>query len=134
MKYLMFHDIRDFSENYFPRRYKLPYFYTINSFKNILEIFKPISYNEELKNGYIYTFDDGLLDHYYIAEILNSINIRAVFFVHSATVLQRELILSHKIQFIIASRDENIIIKELIELIKANYELKPKELSKYKNF
>ena len=67
MKYLMFHDIRDFNENYFPNRYKLPYFYTISSFKDILQKFKPISFQKESRSGYIYTFDDGLLDHYYIA-------------------------------------------------------------------
>ncbi len=128
----MFHDIRDFNENYFPKRYKLPYFYTINTFKHILQRFKPISFNKELKSGYIYTFDDGLLDHYYIAEILKSMNIRAVFFVPSAPVREREMILSHKIQFIIASRDEKIIVNELLNLVKANYEVNNKELAHYK--
>ena len=128
----MFHDIRDFNENYFPKRYKLPYFYTISSFKNIIQRFRPISFNKELRSGYIYTFDDGLLDHYYIAEILNSMKIRAVFFVPSAPVLEREMVLSHKIQFIIASRDENIIVKELLDLIKANYEVTSQELSHYR--
>ena len=133
MNYLMFHDIRDFNENYFPKRYKLPYFYTISSFKNILQRFKPISFDKQLNSGFIYTFDDGLVDHYRIAEILYSMNIRAVFFVPSAPVREREMILSHKIQFIIASRDENIIVKELIDLIKDNYDVNSKELSYYKN-
>ena len=128
----MFHDIRDFNENYFPKRYKLPYFYTINSFKKILQRFKPISFNKELRSGYIYTFDDGLLDHYYIAQILNSMNISAIFFIPSGPVREREMVLSHKIQFIIASRDENIIVNELLNLIKANYEVSSEELSHYK--
>jgi len=132
MKYLMFHDIRDFNENYFPKRYKLPYFYTLSSFKNMLNRFKPTSFDKELIGSYIYTFDDGLLDHLYIAEILNRMNIRAIFFVPSAPVLQREMVLSHKIQFIIASRDENIIVKELFDLIKANYGVNPQELLHYK--
>ena len=128
----MFHDIRDFNENYFPKRYKLPYFYTLSSFKNMLNRFKPTSFDKELIGSYIYTFDDGLLDHLYIAEILNRMNIRAIFFVPSAPVLQREMVLSHKIQFIIASRDENIIVKELFDLIKANYGVNPQELLHYK--
>ena len=128
----MFHDIRDFDENYFPKRYKLPYFYTINGFNDILQRFKPVSFDKELVNGYIYTFDDGLLDHYRIAEILYGMNIRAVFFVPSQAVLERVIVLSHKIQFIIASRDENIIVKELKKMIKANYDVTSEELSSYK--
>ena len=128
----MFHDIRDFNEDYFPKRYKLPYFYTINSFKNILQRFKPISFNKELRGGYIYTFDDGLLDHYYVAKILNSMNIRAIFFIPTAPIREREMVLSHKIQFIIASRDENKIVSELLKLIKENYEVSTKELEQYK--
>ena len=132
MKYLMFHDIRDFNENYFPKRYKLPYFHTITSFKNILQRFQPISFNKKSRSGYIYTFDDGLIDHYYIAKILNKMNIRAVFFIPSGPVREREMVLSHKIQFIIASRDENIIVSELLNLIKTNYEINPKEIDHFK--
>ena len=114
MKYLMLHDIRDISLNFFPKRYQFPYFYTIKEFEELLIKFRPTSFNDKDTNKYIYTFDDGLIDHFYIAKLLSMKRIKAIFFIPSAPVLEREMIDSHKIQFILASNKEEIILLKLV--------------------
>ena len=50
----------------------------------------------------------------------------------SSPVINRDIVLSHKIQFIIASRKEEIIVKELKSIIFNNYDINSKELNEYK--
>ena len=70
MKYLMLHDIREISLDFFPKRYTFPYFYTIKGFEELLIKFRAKSYDVKDNLKYIYTFDDGLIDHLHIAKLL----------------------------------------------------------------
>ena len=132
MKYLMLHDIRDISLNFFPKRYKFPYFYTINEFEDLLIKFKPKSFNEKNNSKYIYSFDDGLIDHFYIAKLLLKKKIKAIFFIPTGPVLEREMIDSHKIQFILASNKEEIILSKLLSIIKKEFDIKDDYLENFK--
>ena len=75
MKYLMLHDIRNISQDFFPKRYEFPYFYTYDQFTHLLNRFPPTSYDSELIDKYIYSFDDGLVDHFNVAKIIFEKNI-----------------------------------------------------------
>ena len=132
MKYLMLHDIRNISQDFFPKRYEFPYFYTHDQFTHLLNRFPPTSYDSELIDKYIYSFDDGLVDHLNVAKILFEKNIKAIFFIPSAPVLERIMILSHKIQFILASRNENEVLETLLKIINSNFELDENYLNKFR--
>ena len=75
MNVLMLHDIREFQQNFFPNRYKLPYFLSVQQFhniisnlndqkKNILSFDESLDFDDDafLKEKVILTFDDGLKD------------------------------------------------------------------------
>ena len=128
----MLHDIRDISFEFFPKRYAFPYFYTIKEFEELLIKFRPKSFNEKEKEKYIYTFDDGLIDHLHIAKLLFSKKIKAIFFIPSAPVIERDMIDSHKIQFILASKSEEIVLLELLKIIKTEFEVAEKYLDQFK--
>ena len=132
MKYLMLHDIRDVSLDFFPRRYQFPYFYTLEGFIEILLKFKPKSFNEKSKQKYIYTFDDGLIDHLHIAKLLYKKRIKSIFFIPSAPVLNRLMIDSHKIQFILASEKEEVILSELLKIIRTEFQIEDNYLENFK--
>jgi hypothetical protein len=127
----MLHDIRENSKNFFPERYKLPYFITTDQFNCILKIFEdkkiPLpTLNEELiftKNHIsndlsVLSFDDGLKDHLEVARQLASKNIKACFFIPSGPILESKIIDSHKIQFILASTKS----EKVVNFIKKSYE------------
>ena len=118
----MLHDIRNISKDFFPKRYQFPYFYTDDQFTHLLNRFPPTSYDSVLIDKYIYSFDDGLVDHLNVAKILFEKNIKAIFFIPSAPVLERIMILSHKIQFILASRNEDEVLETLLKVINSNFE------------
>lgn len=132
MTYLMLHDIRDISFNFFPKRYQFPYFYSIKEFEELLIKFKPKSFNEKDRHKYIYTFDDGLIDHLYVAKLLFKNKIKAIFFIPSAPVFERKMIDSHKIQFILASNKEEIILSYLLRIIKNEFDIENDYLETFK--
>jgi len=123
----MFHDVRDFADTNFPNRYKLRSFLTKKQFTHQVGLIKS-KYNiirstdihnidlDEDKNDYaVLTFDDGLSDHFYVYHYLKSIRAKATFLVPTAPVSEQKMIHSHKIQFIIASANEEILVQEILE-------------------
>ena len=132
MKYLMLHDIREISIDFFPKRYTFPYFYTIKGFEELLIKFRAKSYNVKDNKKYIYTFDDGLIDHLHVAKLLYEKKIKSIFFIPSAPVLEREMIDSHKIQFIMASSKEEIILSKLLKIIRKEFDIENDYLEKFK--
>jgi peptidoglycan/xylan/chitin deacetylase (PgdA/CDA1 family) len=62
----------------------------------------------------VLTFDDGLLDHYHVAEILSDMNITGTFLIPTQSVRDRIVIKSHKIQFILASIDEKELVQRIL--------------------
>lgn len=114
MKTLMIHDVRDIDKNFFPNRYAEPYFFTLSQFKDILKKFPPKSYNDiNSKKGYIYTFDDGLLDHLHVARLMSKINIKCIFFIPKAPITDGYVIDSHKIQFLLSAIDNSVLAEDL---------------------
>ena len=128
----MLHDIRDIKLDFFPERYKFPYFYTNKEFKELLENFEPISFDQKEANKYIYTFDDGLIDHLNVAELLFQKGIKSIFFIPSAPVINREMICSHKIQFILASSSEEKILSKLLNTISKEFYIEDDYLEQFK--
>jgi len=149
--FFMFHDIRDKNEDFFPRRYDLPSFITLDMFGRSIDIIK--STNRRILGGgecfedlylkkdcfSVLTFDDGLVDHLRIARLLNQGNLQAIFFIPYAPVFKSSVINSHKIQFILASTDLENLVSELKNLYFQHYEWKFKSeidqffLSSWKN-
>ena len=128
----MLHDIRDISFDFFPKRYQFPYFYNMDEFEKLLNKFIPKSFNGKDNQKYVYTFDDGLIDHLYIAKLLFKKKVRSIFFIPSAPVIERKMIDSHKIQFILASYSEEIILSNLLNIIRNEFEIEDNYLAQFK--
>ncbi len=122
----MLHDIREFNPNFYPERYRMPYFLTpyqfdnllqnlINNKNRILTFNDSFFFSEEVVNQGLYflTFDDGLKDHLYVARILKKANIKAAFFIPSGPIFEHSIIDSHKIQFILASTEPSKLVRHI---------------------
>jgi peptidoglycan/xylan/chitin deacetylase (PgdA/CDA1 family) len=144
MNVLMLHDIRELQQNFFPKRYELPYFISPKQFDNIISNLKLnrtslFSMNDLfsleddylLRNVVLFTFDDGLKDHLNVARKLESLNIKACFFVPSGPLLERSIIDSHKIQFILASVSSNYIVNFIKKAYENYFNRSASEISSY---
>ena len=121
MKTFMYHDIRDYKNTKYPSRLKLKSFLTVDEFREQLkyisknyQIINPHDITEYIQDSAILTFDDGLTDHYYIAEMLFDMKITGTFLVPAQSIKDRVVIKSHKIQFILASIDEKELVQRIL--------------------
>jgi len=126
LKALMYHDIRDYKDTNYPSRLQLKSFMTLVEFKNQLQY---ISKNYNIIRSHeiaeyqhcsnhknvILTFDDGLQDHYNVAEILSDMNIPGTFFIPTLAIRDGVVIKSHKIQFILAALSETTLVQRILE-------------------
>lgn len=119
----MLHDVRDIDVNFFPKRYRLPYFYNKKRFLELLSFLPPASFDEYHEDKYVYTFDDGLKDHLWTAEKLYQKGVRGIFFVPAAPILENKMIDSHKIQFLLASAPEEDLSSYLLECLIQEFEV-----------
>mgnify|MGYP003630243692 FL=1 len=138
----MFHDIRDFSDTNYPERYKLKSFLTRKEFEfqiNFIDTHYTIIRSDSVlhvdmdgdEDYAILTFDDGLLDHYYVANYLESKGLSGTFLVPTDPILEHKLIHTNKIQFIQASVNEKDLTKDILSNFE-NKELIWNEFSKTK--
>jgi len=123
----MYHDVRDLDETIFPKRYELRSFLRKKAFLNQIEYIKNnytiIKSNEILnldlhkakENFAVLTFDDGLLDHYWVFNELKKQNVPATFCIPVLPVTKSHIIDSHAIQFIIASAGEERLVNYLLK-------------------
>lgn len=120
----MYHDIRD-SEKYL-KRYELKSYLGTQDFIKHLSFLKKnytIIRTSQIENHLqdtdekfaILTFDDGLKDHVNIIDILLDNNVFGSFFIPTLPITQRKMILSHKIQFILAADDEKNIVNKILK-------------------
>jgi len=140
MKAFMYHDIRDSGKTYFKTRMKLKSFLSIQQFRNqlkhILENYEVISSSDIERVNFsapqqhyaILTFDDGLLDHYHVASILQEFGIKGTFLIPTLAVRDRKMIKSHKIQFILASGNEKKVVQSILSHPKIKSEQEAKTL------
>jgi peptidoglycan/xylan/chitin deacetylase (PgdA/CDA1 family) len=112
MKIFMLHDVRSFNPDFFPERYSQHSFLTNDEFlRGINRICTSIAQPSELlqlakihsSSDIILTFDDGLKDHLWVAEVLASMGISAIFFIPFGVIDKKLFINSHLIQFLNAS-------------------------------
>ena len=126
VKAFMFHDIRNHDNTKYIERYKLRSFMTVDEFKSkldyLIEEYNIISASEipnvKVSNGKhaVLTFDDGLVDHYHVAEILSDMGLSGTFLIPAQAVRDRVIFNSHKIQFILASISEKELVKRILDL------------------
>ena len=125
-KAFMYHDIRDFSNTDYKSRIELKSFLTVDQFKSQLDYliknYRIISTNDLLDSDNvcddkcaILTFDDGLKDHYEVASILSDHNIKGTFLIPTVAIKDRLVIKSHKIQFILASENEMVLVDRIFD-------------------
>ena len=126
IKAFTFHDIRNHDNTKYIERYKLKSFMTIEEFKNKLKYLNKeyniinsseIS-NDKILNGKhaVLTFDDGLLDHHYVAEILSDMKISGTFLLPVQAIRDRIGLKAHKIQFILSLIDEKKLSQMIIDM------------------
>jgi len=121
----MYHDIRDPHRNAFPRRLELRPFVSTAQFKCQLKfitenyrVIEPQYLKENLKEDCaILTFDDGLQDHYLVAEMLHRAKLKATFLIPTLAILGRKVIKAHKIQFILAALSEKKVVENIFNLM-----------------
>ena len=122
----MYHDIRDFSNTDYKSRIELKSFLTVDQFRSQLDYliknYRIISTNDLLDSDNvcddkcaILTFDDGLKDHYEVASILSDHNIKGTFLIPTVAIKDRLVIKSHKIQFILASENEMVLVDRIFD-------------------
>lgn len=140
----MLHDIREIDPNFYPDRFKLPYFLRPHQFYNIvdnlnsansnlLRFDEPFIVNEHTirSNKHVFTFDDGLKDHLEVAKHLFKNKTKAVFFIPSGPILENSIIDSHKIQFIIAAAPPQKIIETIGLYYEDTFNLSRDNLNKF---
>lgn len=132
LRVFMFHDVRDLDETIFPKRYELRSFLRKKSFLNQIDYIKAnykiikstdiidLDLRKTNDDYAVLTFDDGLVDHYWVFNELNKQNVPATFCIPAAPILNSHIIDSHAIQFIIASTDEHRLVKYLLEFFDIN--------------
>lgn len=121
----MYHDIRDPSNTDYKSRIELKSFLTVDQFKfqldYLIKNYRIISTNDLLdpdnvcdNKCAILTFDDGLKDHYEVASILSDRNIKGTFLIPTVAIRDRLVMKSHKIQFILASENEKVLVDRIL--------------------
>jgi len=127
----MYHDIRDFNNTDFKSRLELKSFLTVDQFKSQLDYlvknYRIISTMDLLEADNIsddkcaiLTFDDGLNDHHRVASILADRNIKGTFLIPTVAIRDRLIMKSHKIQFILASEKEEILVNTILDYFKTS--------------
>ena len=122
----MYHDIRDFNNINYKSRFELKSFLTVDQFKSQLDYliknYRIISTMDLLNKDNIsddkcaiLTFDDGLKDHYEVASILADYKIKGTFLIPTVAVRDRLVMKSHKIQFILASENEKVLVDRIFD-------------------
>jgi len=127
MNILMLHDVRPFDPNFFPERYKQHSYLTDQEFlRGVNSIHRYIlnptclfSSVKQTNENYILTFDDGLKDHLWVAEVLAEKKISAIFFIPFGVLKEKSFINSHLIQFLIASGSKNEIANYIYNYLDA---------------
>lgn len=123
----MFHDVRNLKDTNHPKRYNLKSFlsedqfkFQINEIKNKYKIISSLdikNVDRNTDNNYaVLTFDDGLLDHYRVFKHLKTLKLSGTFFIPKMPIVEKRVINTHKIQFILASVDEKFIVDEILRL------------------
>ena len=124
IKAFTYHDIRDPQHSGHPRRLELRSFASTTQFKFQLKfitenytVIEPQHLKENLKEDCaILTFDDGLKDHYWVAEILDEAKLKATFLIPTLAIRDRKVIKAHKIQFILATISEKKVVENIFDL------------------
>jgi peptidoglycan/xylan/chitin deacetylase (PgdA/CDA1 family) len=125
IKAFMYHDIRDPQYSGYPRRLELRSFVSTTQFKCQLKfitenytVIEPQHLKENLKEDCtILTFDDGLKDHCWVAEILYEAQLKATFLIPTLAIRDRKVIKAHKIQFILATISEKKVVENIFDLM-----------------
>jgi len=121
VEFIMYHYVRDIKNSLFPnikgldiKEFKFQINYLKKNYNIIsLEDFFNNDFNQNQKNC-ILTFDDGYIDHYdFVLEVLLKNNIKGAFFPPVDVVDKNSLLDVNKIHVILASAEEQKILKRL---------------------
>jgi len=126
LRAFMYHDVRDIHDTDFPRRYEAKSFlskaqfeYQVNLLSEKYQIISSLDIFsidlQEDKNDYaVLTFDDGLLDHYYVYNFLRKKKLSGTFLIPRIPILENKTMNTHKIQFILAAVNEEKLTQEIL--------------------
>ncbi len=110
----------------------------INFCKKKGDIVDPVNFFKKKLNPYklnfLFTFDDGLVDHFNVLPILNKNNIKGIFFLCSSFYQNNEMLTVHKFHHIRSKINEKSFNKQFFEElknIKFNYKVHIKAASKF---
>lgn len=126
LRAFMYHDIRDLKEKTYEKRYLLKSFLNCNQFEKQVEEIKKnheiISCSDVLSKELnksidyaILTFDDGLKDHYSVAKYLFENNLTGTFLIPRMPVIEKKVMNTHKIQFILSVTDEKKLSEDILK-------------------
>jgi hypothetical protein len=121
----MYHDVRDFSDTRYPKRYELKSFLTRKEFEfqidyictnyTVIRSDEVLGLNIDGDGNYaVLTFDDGLADHYYVAQYLKSKGVSGTFLIPRTPIVDHKMIHSHKLQFVQAEMGEASLKEEIL--------------------
>ena len=82
---------------------------------NIINSSEIPSLKESSSKHALLTFDDGLLDHYFVAQLLSDMKLSGTFLIPAQAVRDRVIFKAHKIQFLLASTSEENLVELILE-------------------
>ena len=131
MKIVMYHYIRNFKKNFpFFNKFleKREFIKQVNYFQKSKGIIKNINEINNLQSKYLLTFDDGLKEQIFAAEILAKKGLTGIFFIPSLPILEKKILDVHKIQILLAK----VGVKKIIEYTNKNkiYKFAVKKIKK----
>tara|TARA_X000000950_G_C13917002_1_gene661523 strand:- start:1818 stop:2705 length:888 start_codon:yes stop_codon:yes gene_type:complete len=141
MKAVMYHYVRNYQKE-FPFYNFLPKKNFEKQIKNFSNKGLISTYREifEINDKYLVTFDDGLKDHIYAAEILKKKNCVGIFFIPTTPIKKKKILDVHKTHLIVGKMSGKETIEELERLINKNkiknyfnYKEKEKYIDAYHN-
>lgn len=78
--------------------------------------------NKEVPDGVILTFDDGLIDHYdYVFPILRERGIWAIFYISTATLINKKLLNVHRVHYLLARFGGESVYNKLNNILRDEF-------------
>lgn len=102
-------------------RKQLDYFEDSYGVVSKAQWYAALNNQEELPDGVILTFDDGLIDHYqYVYPELKSRGHWGIFYISSATLKEKKLLSVHRVHYLLGRFGGNKVLSVLEELLDDN--------------
>lgn len=140
---VMYHYVRNLKESRYPNIKGLDYKLFKEQMEFICKNYNVVTMEEVIKSNcgeinlpekaLLLTFDDGYIDHYLnVYPILKKCGVQGSFFLSAKTLAESKVLDVNKIHFILASKDINLLVKDVFDYLdeyrKKGYKIESNEI------